>query len=451
MTTTTRPLPLLAESFDGELALPGTDRYAALAAPWNVAVPVQPAAVVAAASAEDVATAVRAATAAGLRVSVQATGHGARATGNDVLLITTAGLDECVVHPEGWARVGAGVKWQRVVDACVPYGLAPLSGSSLDVGVVGYTTGGGVGPMARTFGLASDRVRAFDVVTGDGVLRRATPDSEPDLFWALRGGKGAAGIVTAVEFDLLPVTDPYAGALYFDGADAATVLHTWRAWSQTLPESATTSLALLQLPPLPGVPPLLAGRLTVAVRFVHVGDEATGAALLAPMRSAAPLLLDGVRVLPFAEIDAVHSDPVDPMPALEMGFLLRELPAAALDALLGVAGPGTPSPLVVLELRALGGAVTRPGRHPSAVCPRDVPFSLLSSGIGVPPFVEAVQATTRAVTQALAPWSDGRTLPNFAAGPTAYDGPTLERLLAVAGHYDPAGVLTDGATRLGRA
>ena len=118
------------------------------------------------------------------------------------LLVTTKRLDEVVVHPEGWARVGAGVKWLRVVEAAAPYGLAPLSGSITDVGIVGYTTGGGLGPMARTYGLAIDKVRAIEVVTGDGVLRRVTPTEHPELFFALRGGKGMLGIVTAIEFDL---------------------------------------------------------------------------------------------------------------------------------------------------------------------------------------------------------------------------------------------------------
>jgi FAD/FMN-containing dehydrogenase len=451
VTTTAAPLDLLADQLDGELALPGTDRYAELAMPWNVSVPVAPAAVVAATSARDVAVAVRAATAAGLRVAVQATGHGALATGGDVLLVVTRGLDECVVHPEGWARVGAGVKWQRVLDACLPHGLAPLSGSSLDVGVVGYTTGGGLGPMARTYGLASDAVRAFEVVTGDGVLRRVTPDVEPDLFWALRGGKGSVGIVTAVEIDLFRVADPYAGALYFDGSDTGTVLHAWRTWAATLPESVTTSLAVLQLPPMPGVPPVLAGRMTVAVRFLHVGDAETGAALLAPMRAAAPVLLDGVGVLPLAAIDMVHSDPVDPMPSYERGFLLRELPAEAADAFVAAAGPGSSSSLIVLELRHLGGAFARGGTHPSAFCHRDQQFALLAVGIGVPPLVDAAQASAAAVTDALAPWCDGKTMPNFTAGPSAYDAPTLARLIAVAEHYDPHHVLTDGAARLGRA
>ena len=132
---------------------------------------------------------------------------------------------------EGWARVGAGVKWLRVIEAAAPYGLAPLSGSITDVGVVGYTTGGGVGPMARTYGLAADRVRAFEVVTGDGVLRRVTPTEHPDLFFALRGGKGALGIVTAVEFDLVHLPTFYGGALWFDGDHAAAVIERWRDWS----------------------------------------------------------------------------------------------------------------------------------------------------------------------------------------------------------------------------
>ena len=148
--------------------------------------------------------------------------------------------------------------WQRVLDAAGAHGLAALAGSSPGVGVVGYTTGGGVGPLARTLGLASDRVRAFDVVTGDGELRRATRDEHPDLFWALRGGKGALGVVTAIEFDLLPIPEIHAGALYFDGSHAAAVLGRWVDWSAALPPQATTSLALMQLPSMPGVPEPLA-------------------------------------------------------------------------------------------------------------------------------------------------------------------------------------------------
>jgi hypothetical protein len=441
-------LDALRRSLTGELAEPHDPAYADLVTPWNVAVPMQPAAVVAAATADDVVTTVRYAGEHGLTVGVQATGHGAITSLAGQLLVATRGLDELTVHPEGWARIGAGVKWGRVVEAAAPYGLAPLNGSSGDVGVVGFLTGGGVGPMARTFGLSADSVRAFDVVTGDGVLRRVTPDEHPDLFFALRGGKGVAGIVTAVEIDLVPLATFYGGGLYFDGADASAVIARWREWSATLPEEATTSFALLQLPPLPFVPPELAGRLTLAVRYLWTGEPSDGERLLAPMRAAAPTVLDGVGVLPYAAVDAVHADPVDPMPVVEKAMLLTEFPAAAAEVLLAHAGPGSGSPQVVVEVRQLGGALAREGAHPSAFDQRAAAFSVFAVGMAPDP---SVPGHGDALLAALAPWDTGGIWPNYrpakdeASARCAYSGPTLQRLVDVARRYDPAGVLAAAA------
>ncbi|MGN6607918.1 MAG: FAD-binding oxidoreductase, partial [Jatrophihabitans sp.] len=211
MTTQLSPTPdtVLADltaALPGRVHLPGTARYAELATPWNVAVVSTPVAVVEAGSADDVAAAVAAASTAGIQVSVQATGHGAVALDRPVLLISTRGLRELTVAPTGAARVGAGVTWGEVIDAAAPLGFAALAGSAPHVGVVGFLTGGGIGPVARTFGVSSDYVTAFEVVTGDGRLRRATATEHPGLFWGLRGGKGALGVVTAVEFDLVPLT-----------------------------------------------------------------------------------------------------------------------------------------------------------------------------------------------------------------------------------------------------
>ena len=250
--TSYAPFAELDARTTGTVAVPGDGAYDALVSPWNVAVPVRPAAVLAARTAQDVVEAVRFAARHGLRVTPQATGHGPMAELLTELLVTTQGLDECVVHPEGWARVGAGVKWLRVVEAAAPHGLAPLSGSITDVGIVGYTSGGGLGPMARTYGLAIDKVRAIEVVTGDGVLRRVTPTEHPELFFGLRGAKGMLGIVTAIEFDLVHQPTFYGGSLWFDGDHAATVIERWLHWSEDLPELATTSIALFQLPAMPG-------------------------------------------------------------------------------------------------------------------------------------------------------------------------------------------------------
>ncbi len=443
--STRAPFAELQARTTGAVAVPGDEAYDALVSPWNLAIAVRPAAVLAAATAGDVVEAVRFATRHDLLVTPQATGHGAIEALVGELLVTTKGLDECVVHPEGWARVGAGVKWIRVVEAAAPYGLAPLSGSITDVGIVGYTTGGGLGPMARTYGLAADRVRAFEVVTGDGVLRRVTPTEHPELFFGLRGGKGSLGIVTAVEFDLVHQPTFYGGSVWFDGADAAAVIERWRAWSADLPELATTSFALFQLPAMPGVPPQLAERLTLSVRYVWTGDAADGERWFAPVRAAAPVLLDDVAEKPYAAIDSVHTDPLDPMPAHEAATVLADFPAEAADALLAMTGAGSGSPQVLVEVRQMGGATARGGEHASAFCSRDTAFAVLVVGI---PGIPGVEEHAEAVVRALRPWVGGHRMPNFTFDADhlveAYDAQTLARLRAAIRTYDPAGVMAIG-------
>jgi FAD/FMN-containing dehydrogenase len=439
------PFADLDTSTTGTVAVHGSEEYDALVSPWNLAVPVRPAAVLAARTAQDVVEAVRFATRHGLLVTPQATGHGPIADLVGALLVNTKGLDECVVHAEGWARVGAGVKWIRVVEAAAPYGLAPLSGSITDVGIVGYTTGGGLGPMARTYGLAIDRVRAIEVVTGDGVLRRVTPRSNPELFFGLRGGKGMLGIVTAIEFDLVHQPTFYGGSLWFDGEHAATVIDRWRHWSADLPELATTSFALFQLPAMPGIPPQLADRLTLSVRYVWTGDDADGERWFAAMRAAAPVLLDDVALKPYTAIDSVHTDPLDPTPAHEAAAVLTDFPADAADVLLAIAGHGSGSPQILVEVRQMGGATARGGPHESAFCSRGAEYALLTVGIAGTPGVEGHSA---GLLEALGPWVGGHRMPNFtfAAGDyrDAYDEPTLARLRSAIRTYDPHGVIAIG-------
>jgi len=442
------PLDQLRAQLDGPVHVPADEAYDALVTPWNLAIPMRPAVVVAARTARDVAATVRFAGEHGLTAGVQATGHGAVSSLAGRVLVTTAELDEVTVHPSGWARVGAGVKWARVIEAAAPHGLAPLCGSSSDVGVVGYTTGGGVGPLIRTFGLAADRVRAFDVVNGDGELRRATPTEHPDLYFALRGGKGAAGIVTAVEFDLVHLPRFYGGSLYFDGVDAPRVIDVWRSWSAALPEQASTSFALFQLPPIPGVPPQLAGRLTLGLRFAWTGETGRGARLLDEIRGVAPVILDDAAIKPYTAIDSVHADPVDPMPIIDPATLLTDFTAETAEQLLALAGPGSGSPQVLVEVRQLGGAYARVGQHPSAFDHRDARYSVLVVGMAPDP---ATRPHAERVFAALTPWDTGGVWPNF--GPPhdvdtarrAYRPDTLERLAEISRTYDPRGVLQAGA------
>ncbi len=168
--------------------------------------------------------------------------------------------------------------WQQVLDATCPVGLAPVCGASPASARSAVSTGGGLGPLARTYGLSCDHVTALEVVSGDGQLRRVTPVEHQDLYWALLGGKATLGIVTAVEIDLIPLSNIYGGCLWFDATDATTVLRAWRRMAEELPDEGTTSAAIMQLPPLRTLPPAIAGRQVVAVRFAWTGPRARGSA-----------------------------------------------------------------------------------------------------------------------------------------------------------------------------
>ncbi|MGY1602104.1 FAD-binding oxidoreductase [Geodermatophilus sp. SYSU D00815] len=412
------PLTRLAEHLRGRLLLPEPSAAG-------------PVAVVRAEDADDVVAAVRFAARHGLEVAEPGTAPGDPLAG--VLLVSTEALDECTVHPEGWARVGAGVRWQRLLDAAAGHGLAPLVGAATTAGVVRSTTGGGIGPVARTYGLAADRVRAFEVVTGDGVPRRVTPVEHPDLFWGLRGGRGALGVVTALEVDLLAVDELYAGTLWFAGADAAAVAHRWRDWCAGLPPQATTSLAFLPAPA------------AVAVRFAWVGDPGAGAGVLAPVRAAAEPLRDDVAVRPYTALGALDAAGAAPGPReLLAHLLLDRLPEAAVDVLLALGGPATAPPPLAVELRQLGGAVARLPERPSAVAHRDARFALDVLGAAGAP---APAERAAALIGALSPWSSGRALADVVApaGPAdatrVYDAATLRRLAGLAAHHDPHRIL----------
>ena len=181
---------------------------------FNVLVDQRPAAVVRVANADDVAETIRYAAQRGLRIAPQGTGHNAGPMDGleDALLLRTDALQGVEIDVAARrARVGAGVRWGAVADPASEAGLAPLSGSSRNVGVAGYSLGGGMGWLGRKHGLQANALTAVEIVTADGELRRIDHDNETDLFWAVRGGGGNYGVVTALEFELFPAPEIYAG------------------------------------------------------------------------------------------------------------------------------------------------------------------------------------------------------------------------------------------------
>jgi len=418
---------------------------------YNLALQHAPLAVVGATSAEDVSAAVRWAAARGIHVGVLATGHGDLSQ-RGTLAVTTRRMDRLEIDPvTRRATVGAGVKWARLIEAAAPLGLAGLNGSSSDVGIAGYTTGGGVGPFVRRYGYASDRVRRLQVVTGDGEIREVTAESDPELFDVVLGSKDAVGIVTELEFDLIEVPRMYGGSAFWEAGDIAAVLRAWREWAPTLPEDMTTSVAILRAPDVEAVPPPLRGRTLAHLRVAHLGSAEEGRELLAPMRAVATPMMDMIDEMSYAAIDTVHLDPPDPMPFWADGCFLGDVDAQCLETVLAAAGADRDIPLFLVELRHLAGAAER---GTQGLAPRDARFMIGVVGPMMAGLHEVVPAVGRGLVDALAPWAASRTGLNWvnpysvAARPELAWGPAeVERIDAVRRRVDPDGVL--GAARMG--
>lgn len=430
---------------------PGSPAYDELTATMNPLVRPTPVVVVEATSADEVARTVRIAAEHGAPVAVMATGHGTEDELSGGVLVATRALDDLVVRPaERTARVGAGVRWRDVLAACEPHGLAALCGSSPSVGAVGFLSGGGVGPLVRSHGLSADRVVALEVVTGDGALRHVSADTEPDLYWGLRGGKATLGIVTAVELELLELPEVYGGSLWFDEPDVPAMLRTWAVWATLLPDEGTTSAAILRLPPLPDVPPFVAGKTVLHVRFAWAGDPAVGAEMIQAMRGVVAPLVDSVARLPYARIGEVHADPDAPMPVHGEHVLLETFDAEAVETLLGLAGPGSPSAQLMVEVRHLGGALERELRGATAFGPRDARWSVFTVGLVLPGAEGLAAADAARLVTGLAPFTRAGGMANFVPGfgaawaARAFDPATAARLAELSRRYDPAGVLLAG-------
>ncbi len=444
-----RPLAAygLAERIQGSVVQPGDAEWDEARQAWNLAVDQRPAAVVLAESAADVVATVEVAASRSMSVAAQGTGHAASPLRLDdqTILLRTSRMREVTVDPvAGTARAAAGALWQDVTAVASEHGLAALAGSSPDVGVVGYTLGGGLSWLARSHGLAANSVTAIEVVTADGVLRRVDETSDPDLFWALRGGGGSYGIVTAIEFRLYPITEVFAGMLLWPIERAGEVLHAWREWSDTLSERTISVGRILQLPPIPDIPEPFRGRSFVAVEAVHQGDQAEGDALIAPLRALEPEI-DTFGIIPASALQHLHMDPEHPVPGVGDGMLLADLTPKAIDTVISLAGAGSGSPLLSYEIRQLGGAIGRSGPGRGALDMIDAGFVTFAVGIAMTPEMgAAIEQRLDLLAAALEPWSTGTAYANFTERPAdparVFPGDRHWRLRQVKATYDPAGM-----------
>ena len=433
----------------GAVHLPGDPAYDGARVPWNVAFDQRPAVVATPADASQVAEIVTAAAQAGLRVAPQGTGHGAGPLAgrglDDVVLLRTSAMTRATVDPETRiARVESGALWLDAVEAAAPHGLATLHGSSPDVGITGYSLGGGVGWYARKLGLATNSVTAIELVTADGSRVRADETENQTLFWALRGGGGSFGVVTALEFRLYPVESAYAGMLVWDRSDAEKVLRRWATWSVDAPDEVTTSFRILNLPPLPELPEMVRGRQLTVIDGAVLGSDDEGARVMASLRELGPEI-DTFTRMPAPALVRLHMDPEGPTPAVSNASTLDSLPDAAVDAFLAEVGPDARSSLLMAELRQGGGALSRP--HPGGGALSHLEAAYLQFGVAIaatPEMGQQGHVDAAALTEAMSPWSSGREYLNLAEGPVdpknGYAADTWMQLKATRSMVDPDGL-----------
>ncbi|MCS5734571.1 FAD-binding oxidoreductase [Herbiconiux daphne] len=446
MTFTDESFAELAGGVSGVVFRRGDAGVADETAAQNVLVKHDPDVVVGAADEQDVAAAVRFARSNDLAVHVLATGHGAYVPVTDGVLITTSRLSALAIDPERRvAHIGAGNHWSSVVAAAAEHALAPITGASGHVGVVGYLLGGGLGPLARTYGFSSDYVRSFEVVTADGEVLRASADENADLFWALRGGKGGFGVVTSVHLALVDLESFYGGSLFYDAESIPAVLGAWADFTATAPERATSSVAVIRFPPFDVVPEPLRGKTAITARIAYIGDPAEGERLFAPVQDAAPAIFGHVGVMPASEVSMIHNDPTDPSPVFDRGMLLDTVDHDFVAAFLEVLGPEQQVPIVAAELRHIGGATARDVPEGSAVGGRSAGYTFIMIGAPDPSlFGTVLPQIADGVTAHLARWVSTENNVNFAGDlsvPGSYEASwpaaTFDRLASVREAYDP--------------
>ncbi len=430
----------------GLVVLPGDAGYHRARVAWNSAVDQRPDAVALPTSVEDVVRVVRAAAAAGLKVVPQSTGHSAAPLAgrlDGAVLLRMSGFGSVRIDAERRvARVVGAATMQQVAEAAFAHGLAALHGSGPDIAVAGYTLGGGLSWYARKFGLACNHLVAAEIVLADGSLHRVHTNSEPELFWALRGGGGNFGVVTALEFDLLPLKEVYAGVLLWDDATrTAEVCRAWAKWTHGLPEEVTTSLRLLGRPRSPEAQHVFPGRQVVVIDGAVLGDADRAAALLAPLRALRPAV-DTFTPTPAGDLTRLHFDPELPSADISSHLLLNDFDAAAADVLFAVAGVESDTSLLSAEIRHLGGALGRPAPGGGALDQVRAGYSALFLASGATEQLRTQgDADTSRAADSLRPWSNGRQFLNFTdrqVDPAVvFDPRTLVRLRAVRDRVDP--------------
>ena len=376
-TDTTAALDELRLRLGGAIYEPGDAEYEDTCSLFNAIVEKRPRFVARCSAPDDVVAALAFAREHRLDVAVRAGGHSVtgRSLCEDGLVLDVRGMSDVEVDPQRRvARVGGGATWGAVDRATQAHGLATTGGRVSTTGVAGLTLGGGSGWLERKHGLACDNLLAADLVTADGRLVRASAEENPDLLWALRGGGGNFGVVTALELRLHPVgPEVYGGLLMYPADQGRELLRRWRDVMRDAPEELSLAFAYIRAPADdPDVPAQLRGRLTAIVAGMHAGSSADGERALRPIRELGPAALDAFGPVPYADLQSSLDDP----PGFRNYWtveLLPDLPDPVVD-LLHTQALEMPGSAPQIFCVAWGGAVARNDDGPLAG--RDARFAV---------------------------------------------------------------------------
>jgi FAD binding domain len=439
-------------AIDGRVVTPDDADWDQARSAWNLSADQHPRAVAFVEGPADVVATVKFAAAHDLHASGQGTGHGAIALDSldDTILIKTERMRGIEIDAEArTARVEAGVLVEELSGAAHGSGLSSLPGSSPNVGVIGYTLGGGLSWLGRRYGFACNQVRAIELVTAAGEAMTVDSGHGEDLFWALRGGGGSYAIVTALHLNLVPVEDAYAGALVFPAELGAAAIHAYRDWTETVSDDVTSVIRFLHPPDLPDVPAPIRGRKLLTIDAACIGSREEGEATIAPLRALGEPIFDTFDQISAAGLCRIHMDPEQPVPGRGHHRPIRELPDAAIEAFVDLVGPDSNSPLVMAEIRHLGGALGRPDPDGGALSHLDAAYVML--GIGVPVTHElglAIEDSLERLGEAMDPWAAEGGYFNFAERPcnanAILPAEVCARLAEVKSHWDPAGTIVAG-------
>jgi hypothetical protein len=443
----------LASSQPFAFASPGQPGYRSSVPVFNLAIEQEPSWAATATTTEEVARAVAFAREQGLRLRIVSTGHGSD-TANPVsgeALLHVCLDDPVTVDPKAvTARIPAGATWGDVAIAAAPFDLAALHGSSPLVGAIGYLLGGGMSFYGREYGVASNLVVSIEILFADGSRTTTDHDHDPDLFDALRGGKKTLGVIVALTTKLIRVGSVHTGAAFWPVSEAPFLLRTWNDWTKTAPRGASTSFRMMNLPPLPGIPPQLSGGPVICIAGAVLDSPKSRAAdvaaeLLGPLRSHSTPLLDTWHEGPPADVLVMHMDPSEPMPYLSDHQMLGELEPDSEAALLSVLATKRSSRVTFIELRQLGGAMAESDPRGGAINSYGAAVALYSlAALFAPDAREAAEEQLADLRQTMSPWDLGFTAANMVASPTelgkALDSATANRVDGVRRRVDPNGL-----------